>query len=178
MGITTTTSPIKKKRSRPRKKKSKNNIDYDNDTPPQGILPSLWYTREAGLHIFVIEKILGWNTRPIYNYDVNVQTLNLTINQIQKISSYILDHATKTGNWNERMNVSRIYPQDCPTIKKALSLNPPTPSALKEEIVLVKWRGFSYIHTSWERINDLLQFESTSKLKLKRFYQSQESMYG
>merc|ERR1712157_614001 len=80
--ITTTTSPIKKKRGRPRKKKSKNNIDYDNDTPPQGILPSLWYTREAGLHIFVIEKILGWKTRPIYNYDVNVQTLNLTINQI------------------------------------------------------------------------------------------------
>jgi SNF2 family DNA or RNA helicase len=38
-----------------------------------------------------------------------------------------------------------------------------------EEMFLVKWKGLSYLHASWERKEDLDQVDPNAKLKLKRF---------
>ena len=34
------------------------------ESPPSGVLSTLWYSRECFLHVFVLEKICGWKTRP------------------------------------------------------------------------------------------------------------------
>ena len=51
----------------------------------------------------------------------------------------------------------------------------------REEVILIKWRGRSYLHCSWERSIDLEKFDptiNTAKGKIKRFYQNQESLMG
>jgi hypothetical protein len=51
----------------------------------------------------------------------------------------------------------------------------------REEVLLVKWRGRSYLHCSWERPSDVAKFDnsnSTAKNKVRRFYQRQEALYG
>jgi hypothetical protein len=51
----------------------------------------------------------------------------------------------------------------------------------REEVLLVKWRGRSYLHCSWERPSDIAKFDNnnnTAKNKVKRFYQHQEAVYG
>merc|ERR1711971_212651 len=35
------------------------------ESPPPGVLNCLWYSRECVAHIWVVEKVLGWNSRPI-----------------------------------------------------------------------------------------------------------------
>jgi chromodomain-helicase-DNA-binding protein 7 len=42
----------------------------------------------------------------------------------------------------------------------------------KDELFLVKWRGMSYLHVSWETRNDIERVDSQGKPKLKRFMQS------
>ena len=51
-----------------------------------------------------------------------------------------------------------------------------------EEVLLVKWRGRSFYHCSWERASDIERLDpsgnSTAKNKIRRFYQQQETLYG
>jgi hypothetical protein len=35
------------------------------ESPPQGTLSTLWYSREPFVHVYVVEKILAWKKRPI-----------------------------------------------------------------------------------------------------------------
>ena len=50
-----------------------------------------------------------------------------------------------------------------------------------EEVLLIKWRGRSYIHCSWERASDLDRLDptnNTAKGKVKRYYQTQHTALG
>ena len=38
-----------------------------------------------------------------------------------------------------------------------------------EELFLIKWRGMSYLHASWEKREDIERFDPQGKIKLKRF---------
>jgi chromodomain-helicase-DNA-binding protein 7 len=51
----------------------------------------------------------------------------------------------------------------------------------REEVYLVKWRGRSHLHASWERGSDIIKYDqskNTARHKIRRFVQSQELAYG
>lgn len=107
-----------------------------------------------------------------------------------------------------RMEISRIYPARCPVVlamaaiqeeqlvrleQEAYEKDPlsaPLPRALRyrleameprEEILLVKWRGRSHFHCSWERASDIQRLDpsnNTARNKIRRFYLSQEVAFG
>ncbi len=182
----------------------------DTATPPNGILASLWYSREIYSHIWVIDKIIGWKKRKkvsISYRDESVAKLNDVSSRAisDKLINYFIPQSSK------RMELSRINPSQCPLVSKAFvkqqcrnlksNKNPISevdlekkqtavdkPMCLKntgedelEEILLIKWRGKSFLHCSWERPNDLEIFDTTNntaKGKIKRFYQSQHMSLG
>mmetsp|Transcript_16005 Transcript_16005/g.24952 ORF Transcript_16005/g.24952 Transcript_16005/m.24952 type:complete len:541 (+) Transcript_16005:53-1675(+) len=125
---------------------------YNVEAPPSGILSSLWYSNESVLHVFVIEKILGWKSR-----------------QRTKTKAHV------------GMDISRIR-----TAKEDASLSQSDKSsqtgydATEEEVLLIKWRGRSYMHCSWELPEDLIRLDptNTAKGKLKRYFQSLEISMG
>lgn len=112
------------------------------------------------------------------------------------------------SDYRRRMEISRIYPARCPVVlamaatqeeqlvreeQQAHEKDPstaPPPRALKyrleateirEEIILVKWRGRSHLHCSWERASDIQRLDpsnNTARNKIRRFYQSQEVSFG
>lgn len=43
---------------------------------------------------------------------------------------------------------------------------------VQQEMFLVKWKKFSYLHVSWESRDELIDIEPQAKLKLKRFLQT------
>ena len=50
-----------------------------------------------------------------------------------------------------------------------------------EEVLLIKWRVRSYLHSSWERRCDMEKFDptgTTSKSKVRRYVQAQEALFG
>jgi hypothetical protein len=106
---------------------------------------------------------------------------------------------------NKRMEVSRLVPAECPVVmtmavkyqnqKPATNTNtegeskPPLPRYRikpfseqdREEVYLVKWRGKSHLHASWERGSDIIKYDqskNTARHKIRRFVQSQELAYG
>ena len=51
----------------------------------------------------------------------------------------------------------------------------------REEVFLVKWRGKSHLHLSWERGTDIIRMDqsnNTARSKIRRFTQSQEAAFG
>jgi chromodomain-helicase-DNA-binding protein 7 len=201
---------------------------YDIEGPPSGTLNHLWYSREPFLHVFVIDKILGWKTRPVVYLescevgdeavgstdagDVAAQEDGKPIPannggkgpNLHKLS---FDEAMKlkdkaifdTGNdFRKRMDISRILPVACPHVKKLASMQEAakakkggyepqfkavTSTTEREEVLLVKWRGRSYLHCSWERKRDLEKFDHSTQLgsaraKISRFYQNQTMTLG
>jgi chromodomain-helicase-DNA-binding protein 7 len=104
-----------------------------------------------------------------------------------------------TGNdFRKRMDISRILPNACPHVKKLAAMQEAamakkegraptfkvvTSTTEREEVLLVKWRGRSYLHCSWERKRDLEKFDHSTQLgsaraKISRFYQSQTLTLG
>ena len=172
-------------------------LAYAGDTPPEGTLSTLWYSREIFLNIFVLEKILGWKLRPVVHL--------VTPDNEQ----YFLDHK-EALRWQEkalqapivwnntaaRMAISRASPSRCPTLLAVAARaeaqqaekeqrNPRfvlQQSSETEEVLLVKWRGRSHWHCSWERSLDIQNVDagsnSIAKQKIKRFYQTQEAAHG
>lgn len=58
---------------------------------------------------------------------------------------------------------------------------PPGTELQREEVYLVKWRGKSHLHASWERGSDIIKFDqsnSTARNKLQRYAQAQEIAFG
>lgn len=174
-------------------------FEGDIESPPPGTLSALWYSRESFLHIFVMEKIVGWKMRSVTKLewlDENAIKL-LDPTEAIALSQRAL---TKREFWVDercRMEVSRINPSQCPVVldmaaakEEALSKKNGTPPRFKlapreddkrEEVLLVKWRGRSYYHCSWERAYDIQKFDSsnnTARNKIRRFYQSQEIALG
>lgn len=194
------------------------------EAPPPGVLSTLWYSRECFNHVWVMEKICGWKTRPVYStatlksktvdkssgHNVLVEagestevSSMLDMNTAIKIQQAILQTHEYTADTSLRIEVSRINPQECPVVQSVATtakllvvpLNATLGSHLgsldsgakavhteKEEVLLVKWRGRSFYHCSWERASDIERLDpsgnSTAKNKIRRFYQQQETLYG
>ncbi|EED89561.1 chromodomain-helicase [Thalassiosira pseudonana CCMP1335] len=98
-----------------------------------------------------------------------------------------------TGNdFRKRMDISRINPGSCPVVRKlasqqefikskkdgsSLRYKAVTSNTDREEVFLIKWRGRSYMHCSWERKRDLEKFDHSTQLgsargKINRYIQS------
>ncbi len=191
-------------------------VMYEIEAPPPGQLHCLWYSREAFLHVFALEKVLGWKTRPVVklercetdkpeNDEPNAASARTKAND--KVHSITLDAATHikekaiadTGNdFRRRREISRINPANCPTVAKIaadweLETSKKDGSAPKfkavsstrerEEVLLVKWRGRSYMHCSWERQCDLEKYDQSGQQgaargKISRFVQNQVMSLG
>lgn len=163
---------------------------YDIESAPPGELNHLWYSREPFLHVFVIDKILGWKTRPVTHLegcgppsDISEEIERAILSgkpaagvkgstNVHKLG---YDEAVKlkdkaifdTGNdFRKRRDISRINPAACPHVKKLASsqekarskkegcepkFKAVTSTTEREEVLLIKWRGRSYLHCSWER---------------------------
>jgi Chromo (CHRromatin Organisation MOdifier) domain len=102
-----------------------------------------------------------------------------------------------------RMEVSRINPSHCPVVLTyaetlATDISLQTAANItwnverkkfrvqveseREEVLLIKWRGRSYIHCSWERASDIQRMDPspnfTARSKIKKYYQAQEMILG
>lgn len=144
----------------------------------------------------------------VYN-DESVVKLSNSNNISGEISDKLINYYMPKSS--KRMDLSRINPSRCPLVTKAYveqqcrkfaskkSSNSETnvddklkatdePMQIQytgsddmEEVLLIKWRGKSYLHCSWERSSDLELFDTTNntaKGKIKRFYQSQHMALG
>lgn len=167
------------------------------DAPPPGTLSTLWYSDEAMLHIFVLEKVVGWKTRTEFRLVDAVAGQDIELEAAQA-TAFQITALTSDEFWNhprKRMEVSRVVPTKCPVIlamafeQREQEIAVQQDAALprwrlqpvgKEEVILVKWRGRSHLHCSWERASDVqrLDVNNTARNKIKRFYQFQEMKYG
>lgn len=165
------------------------------DVPPPGTLSTLWYSREVFLNVHVLEKIIGWKTRPVVKlnwHDPNdIKMLDPT--EAKSISTKLLLDQDFWNNRMKRMEVSRTNPAQCPVVMAAAAekegrkdgtpryLLAPRKEDEREEVLLVKWRGRSHMHCSWERRRDLEKFDpsnNTAKNKIRRYFQGQEIALG
>jgi hypothetical protein len=200
---------------------------YDIEGPPNGTIGSLWYSREPFLHVFVIEKILAWKTRPVVKLECceppsgagdGAQSSTIVSAAAAAAAArkkpITLLHSLEYGeamalrdkaivdtknDFRKRMEVSRINPGSCPHVKKVAAKQElarskkeglPSPSfkAVKssterEEVFLVKWRGRSYLHCSWETKRDLEKFDHSTQAgaargKISRYVQNQALALG
>jgi hypothetical protein len=165
------------------------------DTPPPGELNTLWYSREAFLHMFVLEKVTSWKTRTTFSLvDAQDQVVDLNVQEAMAIQTRLLSNTNFWKDTHKRMEVSRILPQKCPIIlavaaDQAAELAKQDGTAPKyslkagprEEVLLVKWRGRSYLHCSWEREADILRLDpsnNTARNKIRRFYMNHDALLG
>ncbi|KAL7580211.1 hypothetical protein ACA910_012958 [Epithemia clementina (nom. ined.)] len=208
-------------------------IATDSTGPPEGTLSTLWYSREFFAQVFVMEKILGFKTRPVLKLKQTTATTTSSsateaattttitttptttedMGSPQESENFQLDSTTAThlqqaliqdeAIWADtlgRMEVSRLVPGQCPAVQIAAALreermarregrqpkfhiSPQEQQQVEEEeVLLVKWRGRSYMHCSWERSNDIQRLDtsnnSTSRNKIRRYYQAQETSLG
>jgi hypothetical protein len=180
------------------------------DAPPPGALNTLWYSRECFLHVLVVEKIIGWKMRrpTILEWEVPLEeTSNTDPPLIPPVAPIV--EATDATKWsqmalanpmiwsdpNKRMEVSRLVPTRCPVVAAMATaaqspdgprfrIKEPRTTGLdhdREEVFLVKWRGRSHVHASWERGSDIIKFDqskNTARHKIRRFVQAQEIAFG
>ena len=168
------------------------------DSPPPGFLHTLWYSREVFLHIFVVDKIVGWKRRHVVSleWDDPDALKFLDPTEASSIQQKTLSHPDFWNDHRKRMEVSRINVTQCPVVltiaaerekARALEENRKPKYTLnvsadnREDVLLVKWRGRSHMHCSWERASDIIKLDqsnSTARHKIRRYYQSQEMTLG
>jgi len=173
------------------------------DAPPPGTLSTLWYGREAFLHVFVLDKVCGWKTRP--KVQLLVKNNNASTPDGADVNpDEFIPHTLETAQaaalqtrglqtpaiWKDprkRMEISRIHASHCPLVQTMAAAQKPDHYRVRlleerEEVLLVKWRGRSYLHCSWERASDVARLDtsnnSTARNKIRRFYQQQETSIG
>jgi len=239
-------------------------LNMEIPSPPPGTLSSLFYSHESLLHVWAIDKIIGWKTRPkisLMNDDANNNNDDDPSKKVEKegveeglikpnehemiidnnndsmdqpktnhpeqithekaieYSDKLINHFI--SNKNKRMEISRINQKECPMVIKAFcekekrnrrqreekegqqqqqiqsydnavaaagnstttheGLRININNQEKEVVLLIKWRGRSYVQCSWERPCDLEKFDptgNTAKGKIKRYYQSQHTALG
>jgi len=104
----------------------------------------------------------------------------------------------------KRNEVSRIAQEHCPIVmamaveaqhqpgggttetgasapKYRIKATPTTGEIEREEVYLIKWRGKSYLHASWERGSDIIRTDSTNntaRSKIRKYIQAQELAFG
>ena len=92
------------------------------DSPPPGTLSTLWYSNEAYLHVFVLERVCGWKTRPAFEvvddlgHVVPLSTFFSEPAQATSLQQRALLNGDFFSNQYKRMEVSRIAPQKCPIV--------------------------------------------------------------
>lgn len=168
------------------------------ESPPPGIIASLWYTHESHIHVSVVEKILSLKTRKVVRNSEKKDDLYYA-----KLATRVLGYYHSKGRNDlelrkKRMDVSRINPSQCPIILQvdALLTGKSLQEEEEEEVLLVKWRGHSYLHSSWERESDLIRMDppnsarpsfpggapvqtnNIARQRIKKFYASQELHFG
>ena len=171
------------------------------DAPPPGTLNTLWYSRESFLEVFVMEKVIAWRTRTVTALEWIPETLSeegppsptpaIDPADAAKWSSMALTNPIIWSDPSRRMEVSRLAPTRCPivlTMAGAAQTNDGPRFRIKEptdldreEVYLVKWRGRSHLHASWERGADIIKFDksnNTARHKIRRFVQTQEIAFG
>ena len=183
-------------------------IASDNMAPPEGTLSTLWYSREIFAHVFALEKILGYKTRPVVELrqthisseadsgPSESQTYVLDSITALHIQQALLQDVSIAGDSHCRTEISRLVSHLCPAVQVAAAMleelsatregrQPKFTLSVREqheEVLLVKWRGRSYMHCSWERSNDIQRLDSsnnsTARNKIRRYYQSQEGALG
>lgn len=188
-------------------------VSADGMAPPEGMLSTLWYSREDFDQIFVLEKILAYKTRPVVKLVSSTTSATSTTDTDatpKQPEPYVLDQATalhlqQTLLQNEvlwadvlcRMEVSRVVPHQCPAILVAATVREnhlakregrkpdfylSAENQQEEDVLLVKWRGRSHMHCSWERSSDIQRLDtsnnSTARNKIRRYYQIQETAFG
>ena len=187
-------------------------IKYEIESPPPGELSCLWYSQEQFAHVYCIEKILGWKTRPVTALESCVEPEDDAEAKHQKRKgsrAHKLDfdeainmrdraYVDIANDFRQRREVSAINPAQCPYImKQAASVE--LASAKKqgseprfklvesrterEEVYLIKWRGRSYLHCSFETEKDLEFFDQSpqqggARAKMSRFLQAQVLSHG
>eukprot|EP00980_Cylindrotheca_fusiformis_P012455 scaffold3054_cov129-Cylindrotheca_fusiformis.AAC.19 len=122
--------------------------------------------------------------------------------QAAKWSNMAITNPMIWADPKKRMEVSRLVPTECPIVmtmavkaqkdeqertedqqgeKKPKYRIKPLSNRDREEVYLVKWRGRSHLHASWERGSDIIKYDqskNTARHKIRRFVQSQELAYG
>lgn len=184
---------------------STNVLELNNtslDAPPPGTLNTLWYSRECFLHVFVVEKILAWKTRPVTRLEWIPETIpedgpptNIPYIEPASAAKWSGMAVVNPLIWRDpkrRMEVSRLVPEQCPVVLTMASEAQPETASVRyrikpleehnrEEVYLVKWRGRSHLHSSWERGSDIIKYDqsnNTARHKIRRFVQSQETAMG
>jgi hypothetical protein len=171
------------------------------EAPPPGTLNTLWYSRECFLHVLVAEKIVGWKTRAVTQLEWIPESLpedgaptpypTVDAADAAKWSTMAITNPIIWSDPNKRMEASRLVPEKCPivmTMACAAQTQDGTRYRIKalaennrEEVYLVKWRGRSHLHASWERGSDIIKYDqsnNTARHKIRRFVQSQEISFG
>ena len=165
------------------------------EAPPPGVLANLWYSREPVLHVWVVEKVFAFRTRPVTELEWKdpdaPKFLDPALAQLISAKGLVDDDVWR--NQGQRMEFSRVNPAQCPMVmhlaakreKETAGDNArfciAAPSDSREEVLLVKWRGRSYLHCSWERMQDLEKFDqsnNTARNKVRRYFQAQEIAFG
>ena len=184
-------------------------VQSDGMTPPEGTLSTLWYSREIFAQVFVLEKVLGYKTRPLITLKASspaeeagassTADMDFTLDAIaaSHLQQAILQDESIWSDNHVRVEISRLVPNHCPAILLAASLREAAAAkregrqpkftlcvsqGQEEEVLLVKWRGRSYMHCSWERASDIQRLDtsnnSTARNKIRRYYQAQETALG
>ena len=197
------------------------------EAPPPGTLSTLWYSHERFGHVWSVEKICGWKTRPKVQLRASEpplpngggendttkpdaeskaadSTATLTIDEATKLQQKALNVDEVWTDPNTRMEISRIHPRNCPfvmtmaanesngklkmehvpssDVKTAPGVIDVTKGGSREEVLLIKWRGRSHMHCSWERASDVQRLDpsatNTARSRVRRFYQQQEIKLG
>jgi len=182
------------------------------------------------LHVWVIERIIGWKTRSIVTLESYEEETPKVVVEVKKeepkgedggieeeseevemtdiplakpplldvVQAAILSDKLVTEYIScrkKRMEISRVNPRKCPVViashaskeqRRATTTTTKPKFGSKtsdqtEQVLLIKWRGRSYLQCSWERIEDLERFDAsnnTAKGKIKRYFQSQETLLG
>jgi Chromo (CHRromatin Organisation MOdifier) domain len=163
-----------------------------------------WKTRQK-VSLFEVETDEKMNDENVgFDSGVNQREATVTLDSSAAsiLNQFILSNPEFYAEPKIRMEVSRINPTNCPmvmTLAESLSQSSNSPSQTitwnsagkkyrirvekeREDVLLVKWRGRSYIHCSWERACDVQRLDPspnfTARSKIKRYYQSQEQVFG
>lgn len=175
------------------------------DSPPPGTLNTLWYSRECFLHVLVVEKVIAWRTRPATTLEWVPESIPVNSEESSPPQAPPSMDAADAAKWSQmaltnpliwtdpgvRMEISRLVPKRCPVVAAMAAVAQATNDGPRfrlqikeddqEEVYLVKWRGRSHMHASWERGSDIIKFDqskNTARHKIRRFVQSQELAFG
>jgi chromodomain-helicase-DNA-binding protein 7 len=162
-------------------------LDPATDAPPPGTPSTLWYSNESFLHVWVLDKVCGFKVRRKTILKAPEPTVLFEHSDALALQARALQSKSIWTDPAKRMELSRINPTHCPVLQALKAAQDPSHWTYevtdeKEEVLLIKWRGRSHLHCSWERADDVIRLDSsnnsTARNKIRRYYQQQEASMG